>query len=109
MKNILVVVAILALISVLTACGGHETIRYVDRTVTKVVTFPDHLLEPCKAAQPPLKTTYVDATDKEREQQLTDYSILLLKNVKDCDGKITQVRELQEKQKKIYTSTGTTQ
>lgn len=86
----------------MTGCGGHANERVVDNTKVVLVTFPDALLESCGASQPPAVADYVNGTDDDRKRLLVSYTILLQKDIKNCDDRFKQLKQLQDKQKAIY-------
>ena len=92
----------------LTGCAGitevqKETVKDIR---TQVVVFPDSLLEPCPVTAPPDRDTYVlTMNDKQRLEAMVGYSTDLLKDMAKCNNRLVEIRKLQEKQKKIYSST----
>jgi hypothetical protein len=103
MKTTQTVIVSLLFLS-LAACGGVEVQKEVVTNVrTQVVAIPAPLLEKCATSTPPNKKLYKDTDEQGRIELLVIYSMDLLKDIAKCDNKITQIRELQDKQNAIYT------
>ena len=85
-------------------CGTtRDVVREPVTTVTtQVAVIPDQMFETCKATQPPEKAAYIEASEAKRAQMLTIYSMMLLKNVKDCDNRLQAIKALQLKYLEIY-------
>ncbi len=85
----------------LTGCAGNPTIQTVTVYQDKLVDIPDNLLKPCSTTQPPEKQAYIASNSSKKEQSLANYSINLIKDIKNCNEQITEIKLLQEKQRKI--------
>lgn len=92
MKTVFVLITTL----LITACSSapkYSTLE-VSKTTVTYVTIPEELLTPCKPEKPIDTKTYLELKIWEREQLLTQYSISLLKTIKDCNLKIDKIKNL---------------
>lgn len=108
MKTIISTIFTILFMLLLTGCAGFTEVQKetVKDIRTQVVTFPDSLLEPCPATEPPNQEMYVlNFSDKARLDTMVGYSIDLLKDLAKCNNRLEELRKLQDKQKKIYQST----
>lgn len=87
---------LLAITFLMTGCGIIPKYNKLEVNKTDVVyvTIPDELLKPCEPDKPLDTKSYLELKIWEREQVLTEYSISLLKTIKDCDLQITKIKEL---------------
>ena len=90
---------------VLTACTSNPAIQTVTVYKDKMVDIPESMLRKCPTTQPPEKKAYIESDPSKREQLMTNYSIELIKNIKDCNDQLTGIAELQAKQRKIIERT----
>ncbi len=81
---------------VLVGCGSTPKYDKLEFTDTKIVTqrVPAELTEPCTPKKPPVKEEYLKLKPHEREAAMTDYSISLLGTIKECDNRMTKIRNL---------------
>lgn len=81
---------------VLTGCATSP--KYDKLEVSKVdvvyVTIPEELLTPCKPEKPLDRESYLKLKTWEREQVLTEYSVSLLKTIKECNININKIKDL---------------
>ena len=95
-------VLLTVLVVMMTGCGTNNIKPPIIEPKTYVVSFPEALLTACVATQPPKQSVYIGSDSLGREKLLTDYTIALLKDLKNCSDQIAELRSLQEKQKQIY-------
>jgi hypothetical protein len=79
----------------LTACASvqkKDSLTVKEKEVVKV-RVPDELLTPCVPERPLSKEDYLSKSFPERETYLTDYSVSLLKTIKECNVKLDRIRE----------------
>jgi ABC-type uncharacterized transport system auxiliary subunit len=84
-----------------TGCAVTPKYNKLDVKETKVVYshIPADLLKPCPATRPMSKEEYMTLRPHEREQYLTDYTISLFGNIKDCNTQILKIKEIDESRK----------
>lgn len=101
-KTFIIAVSLLAL----SACATTDVQKeVVVNAKTQLILIPDALLEKCTVTAPPDKEVFVQKlNDDQRLNTMVVYSMDLIKDMAKCNNKITQIRELQNKQKQIYTS-----
>ena len=58
---------------------------------------PEEMLTPCIPNKPPAKEEYLALKPHERESALTEYTVSLLGTVKECNGKLQKIKDLQTK------------
>lgn len=97
---------IIAVALILTGCAGNEVReQVVTKAKTQLIVIPDSLLEECSVTPPPDKDLFVKTyNDDQRLNSIVLYSMDLIKDMAKCNNKITQIRELQNKQINIYKS-----
>lgn len=81
---------------ILTGCASGPKYNKLEVAKTDViyVTIPEELLTPCKPEKPLDVKSYLELKIWEREQHLTEYSVSLLKTIKECNLKINKIKEL---------------
>lgn len=84
----------------LSACGGRETVKYVDKTQYIKTEVRSDLLEKCEATEPPDKDQYLKANKREKESLLTGYIISLHSDIRKCNIKIVKIKETLDEQNK---------
>lgn len=67
--------------------------------ITKVervyVTLPEAMVRPCVPARPIDSASYMALEVYDREREMTQYSISLLKTISQCNAQITGIKTLQ--------------
>ena len=94
-------VIIMCLLSIfLSACGTMSRNNMnVQDTKTVYITVPEHLTENCKVKKPMSNEEYIVLKPNEKEQYLTDYIIVLITAVKECNIKLGKIKQLNIDQK----------
>lgn len=62
------------------------------------VTIPDVLIVPCTPPRPMTREAFLELPIYLRERQLTLYSIELLRTIRECDIRFTEIRRLNANQ-----------
>lgn len=65
------------------------------KTEYKHVLVPDAFLNDCFISKPPAKDVYIASGEKAKEGMLTDYSMSLLKDLKNCNAQLSKARSFQ--------------
>lgn len=90
------ILSLLITVIVLTGCATSP--KYDKLEVSKVdvvyVTIPEELLTPCKPEKPLDRESYLKLKIWEREQVLIEYSVSLLKTIKECNININKIKDL---------------
>jgi hypothetical protein len=88
--------AVIATLFQLTGCATKPVYSQLQVQETKVIKekLPPSLLTACLPKAPVTKELYMAYKPYEREQYLADYVVNLLGSLKDCDNKISKIREL---------------
>ena len=94
-------VVLLLLTIPITGCSTTPKERMVYKLETLYIELPDILVEDCNIPTPPDKTKYINSTDVNKENMLTEYTIELLRSIGECNNKIRTIRELNEQFKKL--------
>lgn len=97
----LLLIILFVLLSV--GCQNQPPAKSIIQYEVKSIKVPEVLLKPCLASEPPAIDDYIKATEQERENLLTDYTIDLLKTISICNDQISNIRQNQEAQVKILT------
>jgi hypothetical protein len=94
---------VLALMYILSGCSTPRPIeRVVYKTEIKVIEVPSNLLKPCLVHQPPKETDYLESNIDDKEDLLTNYTILLLGDLKNCNDQLGLIKDFQDHQKQLY-------
>jgi len=90
-KNLFILLSLL----LITGCSTLNKEKVVV-TDTKVIyrVLPDNLVNPCVPDKPKTKEEYLALPIYERETYLTNYSISLLKTIKNCNLQLDELRIL---------------
>lgn len=82
-------------------CGSNPPKQeIVQQTKTVYVTIPDEFLAPCRPSQRPISNdAYLKLSLKDRETAMTDYNIMLLHDLKDCDNRAAKARKTNDAHK----------
>jgi len=80
----------------LTGCGGMNSYNKLEVTDVKTKQFviPDELLSVINPEKPITREEYLKLSPTEREIYLTNYSISLLKSIKECNINIVKIKDL---------------
>lgn len=94
MKNIFLFILF---VFVLTACGTMQDTQVIYKTVLVPVQIDERLLEVNPIPTPPTVEDYMklDSCSK-RETVLTDYTVTLLTEIKQCNNKIRGIKKSQK-------------
>lgn len=84
------------------ASMGLEAPTIVTKTQTIVVSTPSPLLLKCPIKEPPAESDYLAVDMSGRENLLTNYTIDLLKDLKNCNDQIETISVFQTQQIKLY-------
>lgn len=87
------IVSIIFLMFFLSACGSKEIIKYVDKPVFVKTELRSELYNKCVVSQPPNKEKYINATDRDKEDMLTEYIITLHSDIKKCNNQIAAIEK----------------
>jgi len=94
------------LILILSGCGLFTKKEpekvYITKTEYVTVTIADSLRAKCKHTKPIPIEEYMSLTPIEREEYLTDYSIELLGNIKDCETQKNKVIQTVDKTNELF-------
>jgi hypothetical protein len=103
MMRILKNVSFLVVVSSLAACAAApQKPMTITNVKTVVVQTPAPLLRDCPVSAPPDQKTYMALDMSGRENSLTNYILDLLKDLKNCNTQIDQIRTFQDQQVQIY-------
>ena len=79
--------------------GGCSFNKPLPQLVTKVETVhikvPENLLQPCLVTRPPNPIDYLEMDYEGKENELTNFSINLLKDLNICNSQIKQIKDFQ--------------
>ena len=81
------ILLVLIVSMVLTSCASVQKkyrLTVQEKEVVRV-RVPDELLTPCVPERPVSKEEYLSKSFPERETYMTDYSVSLLKTIKECN------------------------
>lgn len=73
--------------------------RVVVKTVTVVADIPAIFLTDCEETPPPPKAIYNSSSMQDKESLLTDFSLELSNDLRECGGKIINIRKRLAEQK----------
>lgn len=94
---------IVAFSFLMAACVSSPQKEVVTQYQDRIVDIPSSLLQPCPTTQPPDKAVYLQSTASKREELITNYSINLIKDVKNCNDQLKSISDLQVKERNIIT------
>lgn len=92
MRNLLICLSLI----VLTACAAPIR-EVVTQSKTELITIPDPMLRPCKVTTPPDQSYFADSVSVFRETILTDYTISLLGDLKNCNKQLKEIKDYQNR------------
>jgi len=96
-----ILVLVIALFMISCSVTKPEPVVIVN-TKYKLVEIPDRLLTKCSVSVPPPKDLYINSDYIEKEELLTNYILRLLTDLDTCNIKLLSIKNLQTKQKNIY-------
>ncbi len=89
---------LIALVSILTACGSTPNREVVKEVELVPVVVPTPLLTKCKATAPIPPSEFIKMTSEKKEEALTDLVVKLYTDIKNCNEQIDAVSKYQTKQ-----------
>ena len=98
-------IVLLAILMALSGCTWRTPIvetKIVYRDKIVLITPSDGLLTKINIPKPPSKALFMESTDIERVNILTDYTIELMNGFNKTNSKLKTLREWKEKQTKLY-------
>jgi len=100
MKHVIMMLLVMSLVG----CGIMSKKETEKEYVTEYVTVnvPKDFRVRCKATKPISPNEYIVMTLQQREEYLTDYSITLLGDLRDCDKTRSGVIDLVDRNNNLY-------
>lgn len=102
MKKFSLLMALCAL-TLLTGCGNLLPPKPIVQTRNVFITPSAALTQDCPISAPPTKEAFLQASEAERQQLLTKYSVALLGDLKGCNTQWATLRQWEAEQQQIYT------
>jgi hypothetical protein len=63
---------------------------------TTYITVPASMLLKCKTTKPPELISYLEFSEQDKENTLTDYSISLIKDINKCNIQLEEIKAFQK-------------
>lgn len=97
---VVVILLMTVVAALLGGCAGRQPPAIIYRYI--VITPPDDLVAKCDIAAPPLKTTYVAATEKEQNQMLRDMTKQQYELLTACNTRLSRLPSWRQQQTDLY-------